>query len=71
MNLKSSNLIGQLQLGMVEDLILLMKNKVQTLTHHDSVYMCSGIINTWDSFESGNNVICILISSDLEQSLFL
>ena len=56
---------------MVYDLILLMKNKVQKLTHHDSVYMCSGIINTWDSFESGNNVICILISSDLEQSLFL
>ena len=56
---------------MVYDLILLMKNKVQTLTHHDNVYMCSGIINTWDSFESGNNVICILISSDLEQSLFL
>ena len=56
---------------MVYDLILLMKNKVQTLTHHDSVYMCSGIINTWDSFGSGNNVICILISSDLEQSLFL
>ena len=56
---------------MVYDLILLMKYQVQTLTHHDSVYMCSGIINTWDSFESGNNVICILISSDLEQSLFL
>ena len=33
----------------VYDLILQMKNKVQTLTHHDSVYMCSGIINTWDS----------------------
>ena len=31
---------------MVYDLILLMKNKVQTLTHHGSVYMCSGIINT-------------------------
>ena len=59
------------ELMMVYDLILLMKNKVQTLTHHDSVYICSGIINTWDSFESGNNVICILISSDLEQSLFL